>query len=378
MRADCSSSGSSSGTCTGPNCSERSCTGPNCSNGECSGSGCVDEGTDAGGEATTSPTTSPTSSCTQTKTVTDCEIACTVFTPDGDSTVTTDCYSTTCSITQGCSVEASTTTTESTDSNVCSYGPVEYDSPDDATDFGVPGVTSVVSTWATTTAPITTTAPPTTTATPTTTSFISCEDYPSDPDQGVTSGYCVCSGSTFAESLNTGVTPANSCGYTTLPTKTIAPPVQTIVTTQASICSVCTIVGQSESCASIPSCTTTPTTTTSSARPTVTGPGPVIAFYSDSSCSDLVVSYGSDEDTCILIDNATSWQITSGSSDNCGSSSKRFYAWTVYDHLDCESSHASGQGCSTSKPGGCRLCQNAGGTADAPCMAAQYALGGGL
>jgi hypothetical protein len=108
------------------------------------------------------------------------------------------------------------------------------------------------------------TTKPTTTSPPIT-SFISCSHYDANPDGGVTSAYCVCSSSTFSESVDTSVTPANSCAYTTLPSKTIPPPIQTIVTTESSICSVCTFVGQDETCTSIPKCT--PAQTTSSTSP---------------------------------------------------------------------------------------------------------------
>lgn len=50
-------------------------------------------------------------------------------------------------------------------------------------------------------------------ATPTPT-FVSCSTQQPDPDQGIPQGYCVCSGSTFAQSTNADVTPVNRCAYT--------------------------------------------------------------------------------------------------------------------------------------------------------------------
>lgn len=128
-----------------------------------------------------------------------------------------------------------------------------------------------------------TSAPITVPTTTTTTPFISCTHYDADPDGGVTSAYCVCSSSTFSESVDTSVTPADSCAYTTLPGSTIPPPIQTIVTTESSICSVCTFVGQSETCTSIPKCTVTPTTTSSTAYPTNTAENVGSAYFYTSS-----------------------------------------------------------------------------------------------
>lgn len=46
-------------------------------------------------------------------------------------------------------------------------------------------------------------------------SYISCSTQNQQPGQGITAGYCVCSGSTFPQSTTTS--PPNSCAYTTLP-----------------------------------------------------------------------------------------------------------------------------------------------------------------
>jgi hypothetical protein len=51
--------------------------------------------------------------------------------------------------------------------------------------------------------------------------FVSCSTQNADPDNGIAEGYCVCSGSTFAQSTDGNVTPVNVCAYTTpLPAST--------------------------------------------------------------------------------------------------------------------------------------------------------------
>lgn len=81
-----------------------------------------------------------------------------------------------------------------------------------------------------------------------------------DPGLGITSAYCICSGSTFSQSADTLVTPANSCAYTTLPGGVITPPIASpTVSTNTADCQVCTIVGPNEDdCSTIPNCTPTP------------------------------------------------------------------------------------------------------------------------
>ncbi|GAB7332397.1 hypothetical protein MBLNU13_g04211t3 [Cladosporium sp. NU13] len=54
------------------------------------------------------------------------------------------------------------------------------------------------------------------------TEFISCSHRNQNPGEGINTAYCVCDGSTFAESMNTAVTPHNSCAYTEKPTSTAA------------------------------------------------------------------------------------------------------------------------------------------------------------
>jgi len=61
-------------------------------------------------------------------------------------------------------------------------------------------------------------------------SFVSCSTQNADPDNGIAQGYCVCSGSTFAQSTNAAVTPANYCAYTVpLPISTTS--IATLTTT---------------------------------------------------------------------------------------------------------------------------------------------------
>ena len=112
--------------------------------------------------------------------------------------------------------------------------------------------------------------------------FISCSTQNADPDQGITSGYCVCSGSTFSQRIQR--TLANSCAYTTKPASTIAISTQASTSTITSACEVCTFVGNNGGqCSSIASCTPsssgTPTSSSSTpAYPTVTSGGDATAL----------------------------------------------------------------------------------------------------
>lgn len=45
-------------------------------------------------------------------------------------------------------------------------------------------------------------------------SYVACTTQQPDPDNGIAEGYCVCSGSTFAQSTAVSATPANVCAYT--------------------------------------------------------------------------------------------------------------------------------------------------------------------
>ena len=94
------------------------------------------------------------------------------------------------------------------------------------------------------------------------TNFIDCRHQNEDPGQAINSAYCVCSGSTFSESIATWVTPQNSCAYTAKPTKTIPGPSGPAKTTDTGACKVCSIVGQNNrACDDLPNCTPTPTPT---------------------------------------------------------------------------------------------------------------------
>lgn len=108
-------------------------------------------------------------------------------------------------------------------------------------------------------------------------SFISCSFQGQDPDMGINTQYCVCSGSTFSASLNTRVTPVNSCAYTTLPTSTVMITTITEIFTNTAACKVCTAVGMERTCTSISGCipstatSKTSTSTASSATCQITG-----------------------------------------------------------------------------------------------------------
>ncbi|KAF4943841.1 hypothetical protein FGADI_13121 [Fusarium gaditjirri] len=89
------------------------------------------------------------------------------------------------------------------DSNPC--GDDEVDFPDDADPSLDPLPASGVTTRPVTLQPHRTTTAP---------SYASCSTHNADPDGGIAKGYCVCSGSTFALSTDSNVTPANRCAYT--------------------------------------------------------------------------------------------------------------------------------------------------------------------
>ncbi|KAK4505684.1 hypothetical protein PRZ48_003649 [Zasmidium cellare] len=117
---------------------------------------------------------------------------------------------------------------------------------------------------------------------------IPCTHYNADPDSGINTGYCVCSSSTYAESVNTatGTGPVNSCAYTTKPpaSKTTNP-VSSKVTTISSSCSVCTIQGLHESCTPLSGCTvSTSSTPTSLPTPVPCSGGLTLQLYSDNDC----------------------------------------------------------------------------------------------
>jgi hypothetical protein len=97
------------------------------------------------------------------------------------------------------------------------------------------------------------------------TAFISCSHRNQNPGQGIYTAYCVCDQSTFAESLNTAVTPYNSCAYTQKPTSTAAIQTGFAATTDKDKCKVCTRVGPNQQdCTSLANCTPKPTAAPSS------------------------------------------------------------------------------------------------------------------
>lgn len=113
------------------------------------------------------------------------------------------------------------------------------------------------------------TAPATAAITPAPT--ISCTLQNEDPDQGIDTDYCICSGSTFPVlSVGTIATAQDaSCAYTTLiAASTINPTINLPVVTSS--CQVCTVAIDSEQCTILPNCTPTQTAgpTTTAAPPT--------------------------------------------------------------------------------------------------------------
>jgi hypothetical protein len=82
--------------------------------------------------------------------------------------------------------------------------------------------------------------PATTSMPPPSTDYISCSHRNQNPGEGIYTAYCVCDGSTFAESMNTDVTPYNSCAYTKKPTNTGAVQTGFAPTTNTDRCQVCT------------------------------------------------------------------------------------------------------------------------------------------
>ena len=129
---------------------------------------------------------------------------------------------------------------------------------------GSTGTVSVSGTGAVTAA-ATNTQPAIITPAPT----ISCVLQNEDPDQGINTDYCICSGSTFPvlSVATTATGPDASCAYTTLPAaSTIHPTANLPVIT--SNCQVCSVGFDFEQCTTLPSCTPTSTTVaTTSAAP---------------------------------------------------------------------------------------------------------------
>lgn len=107
---------------------------------------------------------------------------------------------------------------------------------------------------------------------PPSTSFISCKHQNQDPGLGITQAYCVCSGSTFSETVATQVTPHNSCGYTTMPSVTLGGGNTLPATTNTAECKVCSVVGNNNNvCTSLANCT--PQTTVNPPPPAPTPSG---------------------------------------------------------------------------------------------------------
>ena len=247
--------------CIGLGCPPKGgCIGLGCG-GACIGPGCGGSG---GGSNGGDDNPDPSASCTRSTTVTDCEVACSVR-PTGAS-LSTSCYSTTCSTITKCSATGSTSTSRTT-VGCPTFPPVTnwwtdlnelLPTPGDAAwgGFVIPGDEGTYT--------------PTFVNGPAVTSFVSCSHHNQDPDQAIFDPYCVCSSSTFAESVNTLVTPANSCAYTTLPTRTMSISQKQEVETDLPHCQVCTYIGQNAQCDKIPDCTPAPTadpTTTTSDLP---------------------------------------------------------------------------------------------------------------
>ncbi len=92
--------------------------------------------------------------------------------------------------------------------------------------------------------------------------YVSCSTRNQDPDAGITSAYCVCSGSTFPP-LTSGTL---SCAYTSpLPASQVTVTTWQVPVTYTNICKVCTIVGGAggylKDCTSLEGCKPAPTCT---------------------------------------------------------------------------------------------------------------------
>ena len=261
----------------GPDCIDGLCIGPQCFSsteffgGVCTGVGCPPG---SGGP--------DDESCTSKKTATTCTTTTTSTTVSPATTWTTWSHSR-CRTNVGCRVtDSSTSKTETAGVSFPTiYAPF--------TDYlgqaplGVPanthkldpvnGVPASVTGSPTSGSPVTDGPDSVTTIVgPPNTKFVDCTHRNQNPGSGVTKAYCVCSGSTFAEEVATFVTPANSCAYTLMPSRTIDPIGDMLVTTNTAECSVCTVVGHNNNlCTSLSNCTPAPTTSTATATPTPSG-----------------------------------------------------------------------------------------------------------
>jgi hypothetical protein len=117
---------------------------------------------------------------------------------------------------------------------------------------------------------------------PPNTDYISCSHRNQNPGQGIYTAYCVCDGSTFAESLGTAVTPYNSCAYTEKPTSTAAIKTGLAATTNTDTCQVCTRVSPNQQdCTTLSDCTPKPTTPPSNPSTPVEPEGQAGGWYVD-------------------------------------------------------------------------------------------------
>jgi hypothetical protein len=263
------------------------CIGPFCPRGgKCVGSSCpkggADPGDDEGGadpgdhEGGASPGDDEgDDSCTSKKTASTCTTTKTssVFPPA--TTWTTWSYSD-CKTRTGCSVTDSSTTTTRTGTyalptpNMLDFD--DFDNPFTTVAINAERLASVLGNGAGATMSSMSrpgiTSKPTQSATSApsqNTNFISCSHRNQNPGQGIYTAYCVCDGSTFAENLNTAVTPHVSCAYTEKPTSTAAVHTGFAATTNMDKCQVCTRVSPNQQdCTSLSNCTPKPTTPPSS------------------------------------------------------------------------------------------------------------------
>ena len=172
----------------------------------CSGSGCDPTGNDDDDDG-----------CDGTQQV---GSACSVQCPETVvpwTTITGDCKTTCTSTSTTCSDTDSTTT--STSYQTIPYpASVTWDwDPLFTPDLSAPADTSVYGSMLSWEAEESSAA-----AAPTTT-FVQCTHQDEDPGLGIATLYCVCSGSTFIQSVTAVSNAANSCAYTTLPAHTINP-----------------------------------------------------------------------------------------------------------------------------------------------------------
>ena len=213
--------------CIGPIC-KSNCIGPGCGGGGGGGGGGSDPG---------NPDDPDNQSCTK-QTVTDCDVACSVKPTDGS--LTTSCYTTTCSEVTECSATPTTKTSRTTVGCPTLPPYVPWYTDEDEFLPTIPGGNfgSMI--------------------TPNPTSFIDCLHHGPDPDAGVVDAYCICSSSTFAESIFS----SESCAYTTMPSKITTVPVQRSTVTDIDNCDICTYQGQQlDGCEDIPNCVVGPTPT---------------------------------------------------------------------------------------------------------------------